>query len=80
MTNANDLIDVLYEESNAKYNTYLIVFNDFFEDEIKIRIKQDINRPNNPDDEDLISEYIMNNYGYKAFSSIPIDDLETVNI
>lgn len=78
--NANDLIDVLYEESNAKYNTYLIVFNDFSEDEIKIRIKQDINRPNNPDDEDLISEYIINNYGYKAFIWIPIDDLEAVNI
>lgn len=78
--NFDTLVDTLHEEANTKYNTYLIVFHDWDEDEIKIRVKQDINRPNNPDDEELISEYVMDNYGYKGFEMIPIDKMETVDI
>ncbi|WP_317327349.1 hypothetical protein [Turicibacter sanguinis] len=80
MMNVDELVNILYEEANTKYNTYLIVFHDWDEDEIKIRVKQDINRPNAPDDEELISEYIMDNYGYKGFEMIPIDEMETIDI
>lgn len=80
MMNVDELVNILHEEANTKYNTYLIVFHDWDEDEIKIRVKQDINRPNNPDDEELVSEYVMNNYGYKGFEMIPIDEMETIDI
>ena len=64
----------------VKYNTYLIVFNDFCEDEIRLRIKQDINRPNNPDDDDLIREYILNNYGHTGYTSIEIGNVKLIDI
>ena len=75
-TNAKSGKQIEIYVDNELYKTYDI--DD--EDEIKIRVKHDINRPNNPDDEELISEYIMDNYGYKGFEMIPIDEMETIDI
>lgn len=41
-------------------NNYLIVMRDY--DNFIINIKQDINRPNNPDDYELIEEYMRDNF------------------
>lgn len=79
--NFDGIFDVLLEEANTEYNTYLVVFDKWEdEDEIKIRIKQDVNRPNNPDDDEIIEDYIMNNYGYKLYTVIPIDDMDVIDL
>lgn len=74
----NNLIDELSKKINEKYNVYIIHFKT--EDSIKIKVKQDINRPNNPDDFELIYNYIINNYGDIFFEIIEIDTIETVLI
>lgn len=53
-----------------RLNEYLIIMNDY--DDFIIRIKQDVNRPNNPDDNELIKEYMDNRYyghSYRAYVS-----------
>lgn len=37
------------------------------EDPIIITIKDDANRPNNHDCEDVIEEWVLSNYGYKTY-------------
>lgn len=57
----------------VKINSYLIeskICDDFILD-----IEQDINRPNNPDDGELIKEYMVNNYGNYSCQYINLDDL-----
>lgn len=49
-------------ETNIKQNEYFIYFSKS-EEPIIISVKQDINRPNCPEDEEIISEYIEDNYG-----------------
>lgn len=74
----NDLIEYFSKEIDVKYNEYIIWFSN--DDNIKIRIKQDINRPNNHDDYELISEYISNNYKPMPYEIIELDVLEEVVI
>jgi hypothetical protein len=41
-------------------HTYYIVMADY--DTFIVNIKQDVNRPNNPSDDEIIAEYMTNNY------------------
>lgn len=58
-------------------NKYVVWFAN--NDNIEINIEQK-DRPNNPDDYELISEYILNNYGCVAYEIIELDVLEKVLI
>lgn len=58
-------------------NEYVIWFAN--NDHMKISIEQK-DRPNNPDDYDLISEYIVNNYGCVVYEIIELDGLEKILI
>ncbi|WP_297419778.1 hypothetical protein [Clostridium sp.] len=57
-----------------KVKRFLIVMNDF--DEFIISIKQDINRPNNPDNDQLIEGYMNENYYGHSYDAIDLDNLE----
>jgi hypothetical protein len=57
---------------------YVIVFDE--EDSIQLNIDKNINRPNQPDDHEIISEYVLNNYGYKTYEVVALDDIETIKI
>ncbi|MCR1953812.1 hypothetical protein NSA24_03050 [Clostridioides mangenotii] len=58
-------------------NEYVIWFAN--NDSIKIRIEQR-DRPNNLDDYDLISEYILNNYGHVVYEIIELKTIEKILI
>lgn len=57
---------------------YVIVFAD--EDSIQLSIDQDINRPNNPDDYQIIAEYVQDNYGCKSYEIVELDNIENIRI
>ena len=59
-------------------NQYLLVFAN--EDSIQLNIIQDINRPNQPDDYELIAEYVENNYGAKVYEIVELDAIEKITI
>lgn len=63
----------------SKARSYVIVLAD--EDSIQINIEsENINKPNNPDDYDIIVEYIHNNYGHKSYEIVALDDIKHVTI
>jgi hypothetical protein len=49
-------------------HTYYIIMADY--DTFIISIKQDINRPNNPSDDEIIAEYMTNNYDGHSYEVI----------
>lgn len=57
-----------------KIKRFLIIMNDY--DEFIISIKQDINRPNNPNNDQLIEEYMSNNYHGHSYKVIDLDKIE----
>lgn len=74
-------IEKLIEEicNDDKYNDYAIIFYKHEGiDDFKISVKEDINRPNNQEDYEVIEEYILNNFGYRDYDIIAIDLLNTV--
>lgn len=63
---------------NKVYNDYCIVFSDIEDvDNIRIKVEQK-DRPNGADDEDIIREYILNNYGYRDYIIVEVDMLDKV--
>ncbi len=56
---------------------YLIIMNDW--DDFVISIKQNVNRSNNPDDDDLIREYMNKEYYGHKYRAIDLDCLEYFN-
>lgn len=64
---------IIYKTEEVKSNSYLIITK--FCDDFILEIEQDINRPNNPDDVQLIREYMMNNYGNYDFQYMNLDEL-----
>ena len=64
-----------------KVKRYLIIMEDY--DEFILLIKQDVNRPNNPNDDELIEQYMNDNYYSSEYRSIDLDFLgyfETIEI
>lgn len=47
---------------------------------ISVNQEDKVNRPNNAEDEDIINEYMENNFGSKSFEIIPLDNLEIVDL
>lgn len=62
----------------GEVNRYLITGSRF--DEFIINIKQDVNRPNNPEDNDLIVDYMRNNHLGDTYSTIDLDYLECLEV
>jgi hypothetical protein len=60
-----------------KTKRFLIVMNDY--DEFIISIKQDINRPNNPDNDELIEGYMDYNYHGHSYKVIDLDKIELLD-
>lgn len=73
-----NLLNELHEDIGVKYNEYVVWFSN--EDSIKLRIKQDINRPNNSEDYELIVKYISENYKPMPYEIIEIDAIECIKI
>lgn len=75
-------IDELWIEiekwTNEKVNRYIIYFSEH--DSIQLGIVQDVNRPNNPEDDAIIEEYIENNYGNAKYEIIDLDSMEKIKI
>ena len=64
-----------------KTKKYLVIMDDH--DEFILLIKQDINRPNNPTNDELIEQYMNDNYYLSEYRSIDLDFLgyfETIEI
>ena len=61
-----------------KQNKYVLVFAT--EDSIQLNVNQNINRPNQPDDYELIAEYAEDNYGAKVYEIVALDDIEKITI
>lgn len=60
------------------YRDYCIVFNENEGvDDIRIKVEQK-DRPNGADDDDVIREYIWNNYGYRYYEIIEINMLDKI--
>lgn len=74
----NNLIDEIMSGETVERHNYIVVFKDY--DDIYVSVKQDHNRPNDPDDEQIISEYILNNYGYKEYTIIDLNALKHVSL
>ena len=75
------IIDKINKSIDEKFNEYVVIFAGHEGlDEIRISVKEDVNRPNNPDDIDIISEYISNNYGSRDYEVIAIDMIEKVKL
>lgn len=73
-----DINELINEIESIKIKEYVIWFSN--DDNIRINIRQDTNRPNNPDDYELISEYVFNNYGHVVYEIIELDTLENISI
>lgn len=58
-------------------NKYYIIVDEEFEVLVKLKIHQTVNRPNNPDDYSLISDYMWQNFGLdtKGFDVIEFEEL-----
>lgn len=66
-----DNLDKIIAEIYIKQNQYFIMF-DKDEDPIQIAIRQDINRPNCPDDCEIIKNYVNDNYGARYYEIYPL--------
>lgn len=81
-------VKVFYDEENtagrykegvkAMSKVYLVSFED--DDPILVTVEEDVNRPNNPDCETVLSEFIEDNHGYREYDYIEIDACEKFNI
>lgn len=60
-----------------KIKKFLIVMNDY--DDFILELKQDINRPNNPDDDELVSEYMNDNHYGHSYKVIDLHDIELLS-
>ncbi|VIG20463.1 Uncharacterised protein [Clostridioides difficile] len=76
--NIEELLSEIERWSNEKKNSYVICFAEH--DSIQLDIVQDINRPNNPEDDTLIEEYVENNYGYAKYEVINLETVEKVEL
>lgn len=77
----NQLIKEIMKDTPIErkvYRDYCIVFNENeCVDNIRIKVEQK-DRPNGADDDDVIREYIWNNYGYRYYEIIEINMLDKV--
>lgn len=61
-----------------KIRKYFVWFKE--EDCVIVNVKDDVNRPNNPDCESVLQGWIHENYGNKAYEYFELDAVESVNI
>lgn len=77
----NDDIDkVLKYFMTTTQRQYIINFENNNIEPIKLFIDENINRPNNPDYDEMIKEYIEYNYGNVMYEAIRIDDIKSDRI
>ena len=73
-------LDEIYRDVMIPQSRYLITFEDDMKEAIVLNIDENINRPNNPDDDEIIAEYVEYNYGGTGYEAIRIDDLKSFRI
>lgn len=61
---------------NLDERNYFVAFEDH--DEIIVTVKDDVNRPNNPDCEQVLSEWLSENYGSAHYEYWEITNIEKV--
>jgi protoporphyrinogen oxidase len=69
-----------YKGEDIMINNYIIVFENEMVEPIVLRIKQDVNRPNNPTDDEIIEEFIEDNFGGRYYEAIMISCLKSFDI
>ena len=80
--------DIQVEKWKEKYkkcrdefeHKYLIIITDDNIDNFILSIKQDINRPNNPTDNEIIKQYIENNYWNHDCEIIELSNIEDIKL
>lgn len=72
--------DEIEKEIRTPQSKYLIVFEDSMKEPILLNIDENINRPNNPEDDEIICDFIENNYGGTGHEAICIDYLKSFRI
>lgn len=51
------------------------------EDPMVVTVKEDVNRPNNPNTEDVLDDYMVENYGLKVdYEHYELDTCEKVSL
>jgi hypothetical protein len=58
--------------------TYFVIIKN--NDPIVITVKDDVNRPNNPTCDDVLDDYMVENYGFVEYEHYEIATCEQVNI
>ncbi|WCK57246.1 hypothetical protein PP175_29080 (plasmid) [Aneurinibacillus sp. Ricciae_BoGa-3] len=59
---------------NENIRQYFVIVGD--NDPIVVTVKDDVNRPNNPDCDEVLTSWITNNYGYVNYQYWEIDTCE----
>jgi hypothetical protein len=84
MRDVNEIINDIMNDKNIElegtYKKYFIVMNDY--DTFILKIYDNVNRPNNMDNDDVIKEYMTNNYYGHSYEVIEInnEDYQVVEI
>lgn len=74
----NNLIDKIINE--PEYSEYIVAFQEYEGlDPIRFNVSQ-IQRPNGILDEDIIKDYILDNYGKKHYEIISINMIEKITL
>lgn len=63
---------------NLDERKYFVVFE--HADEIIVTVKDDVNRPNNPDCEQVLSEWLSENYGSDEYEYWEITNIEKISL
>lgn len=57
---------------------YIVLFKK--REDLIVEVKDDVNRPNNPDCDTVLENWISENYGNAEYEYLRLDDLETIKI
>lgn len=49
-------------------------------EDVIVEVKDDVNRPNNPDCETVLENWVNENYGNVKYEYLCLDDLETIKL
>lgn len=72
------LIEKVEEQAETDARKYFVVFE--HADEIVVTVKDDVNRPNNPDCERVLSEWLSENYGSDEHEYWEITNIEKISL
>lgn len=76
----SSLEEIIEEELEPKVEgrLFLITFDD--DDPIELFVKDDINRPNCPEAEEVMTAWVLDNIGYKSFKAYELGAFERFKV